>query len=192
MAKKERVPKKEKPTKRDKEILKKSDAERRENRKSNGITAIITIVAVLLLIGISTVVGLAVKDSPSDSPDEGTGAVHNREWVLDLLGDYDRTVSYLTQQGYALGTDFEAEYDADKAADNNGLIGSIKSDRENGSFEIYYFAEGKNAQTYYNKNMANMITADNTLDGRNHGKICFAGKGELFQNLFWKYYIINQ
>lgn len=197
MAKKERAPKKEKPTQREKEIFKKSAAERRENRKSKGITAIVTIVVVLLLIGISTIVGLVVKDTPANSAGGEQNDVRNREWVLSVLLNYDSTVSYLTEQGYVAGTDFIAEYDETKAEENDGVVGSIISSGELGSFEIYYFARTssgaatKNAQAYYNKNMAKKVTADSTLDGRNYGTICFAGKGEPFHGLFWKYYIIN-
>lgn len=199
MAKKERAPKKEKPTKREKEILRKSAAERRENRKSNGFNALITVIVVLLLIGVSTVVGLVVKNDGSvDASDAQTSEQNrDRDWVITLLQSYDGTVSYLTQAGYTAGGDFEANYDAAKAETSNGLVGTIKMTDASGYFEIYYFAEtpaaaaSKNAQAHYNQSVANRVTADGNLLGRVHGSICFLGKGDTFENLFLKYYKIN-
>lgn len=198
MAKKERAPKKEKPTKREKEILKRSAAERRENRKSNGLNALITVIVVVLLIGVSTVVGLVVKDKGQDPTDnQTTEQERDRVWLLNLLKDYDGTVAYLTEKGYTAGADFEASYDAAKAETSDGLVGIIKMTDASGYFEIYYFAEttdataSKNAQTYYNVNIASRMTADENLNGRNSGINCFLGKGDTFENLFWKYFKIN-
>ena len=193
MTKKERAPKKEKPTKRDNEFLRKSDAERRENRKSNAITAIVVIVIVLLLIGISTVVGLVVKDNPSDSSDEfGTNANHTWVWRWNLIDNYDNTVLYLTQQGYISGSDFEAEYDADKAEANNGLIGTIKMTDDRGFFEIYYFGktetekETTNAKAYFDGDLKNRKNSDGTLNVECRGRVCYVYQGDIFDKGVFK------
>ncbi len=200
MKEKERAPKKEKPTKREKEILKKSEAERRENRKSKGITAIITIVVVLLLIGISTVVGLVVKDTPDDnnSSDALANETHNWWWRQRLIENYDGTIDYITKQGYVSGTDFFTEYDVNKAEENNGLIGSITMTDERGFFEIYYFGEAssenteastqanRNANTYYFNNLKSRIDADSTLNGGCLGSFCYIYRGDIFDKGVFK------
>lgn len=194
MKEKERAPKKEKPTKRDKEILKKSEAERRENRKSKGITAIITIVVVLLLIGISTVVGLVVKDTPEGgSSDSQINETHNWVWRWKLLENYDNAVKYLSDQGYVQGTDFQAEYDASVAEENDGLIGTIKMTDERGFFEVYYFGktesvqvEHRNANAYFEKFINKRKKDDSDLKGECHGSICYVYKGDVFDNGVFK------